>query len=47
MRPSKRFLKLLSDPSVGSKILNSLQEYECEICGAEPLDEQHSTERPS
>jgi hypothetical protein len=37
MRPTKRFEKWLSNPLLGDK-LTYLQEYECEICGAEPMD---------
>jgi hypothetical protein len=39
MRPTKRFEKWLSDPSMDSREINYLQEYECEICGAEPLEQ--------
>jgi hypothetical protein len=37
MRPTKRFAKLLSDPSIDGKAINYLQEHECEICGAAPM----------
>jgi hypothetical protein len=40
MRPTKTFEKLLSDPSVDGRALTYLQEYECEICGAEPLEDR-------
>jgi hypothetical protein len=38
MRPTKRFEKLLSDPSIDREFLKDLHEYECEICGVGPLE---------
>jgi len=38
MRPTKRFEQWLSEPSIDRETIRTLQEYECEICGYEPLD---------
>jgi hypothetical protein len=37
---TKRFEQLLSNPSIDGQTINWLQEYECDICGAEPLKER-------
>ena len=37
MRPTKRFEEWLSNPLLDGRAITSLQEYECEICGAEPM----------
>ena len=37
MRPTKRFEQWLSEPSLDHETIRTLQEYECEICGFEPL----------
>ena len=39
MRPTKQFERWLRDPEIDSETIHALEEYECEVCGAELVHE--------
>src|SRR5215470_12293715 len=41
MRPTKQFEKWLGVPSLDSETIQTLEQYECEVCGAELVHEWH------
>ena len=39
MRPTKQFERLLSNPSLPRETIKDLEQYECDVCGAELVHE--------